>query len=285
MPRFGAHAFIWEATWDDDSASRAVRAAKEAGLDFIEIPVLRPGSIDADATRRRLADAGLEATCSLGLPAHASFPDRTEAAIGFLTAALDLASRVGSPLLTGVTYGSLGVLPGRSATEEERDAVAAGLRRVARHAATLGLALGVEPVNRYESHMVNLARQGLDLIDRIGEPNVFLHLDTYHMNIEEKGYRDPILRCGSRLRYIHLSESDRGVPGSGNVRWDDVFAALAEIAYGGDLVLESFVAVNPDIARATCVWRELAPSSEVLVAEGLTFLRGLAVRHGLVAER
>jgi D-psicose/D-tagatose/L-ribulose 3-epimerase len=281
MPRFGAHAFIWEATWEGEAARRAIRAASAAGLDFIEIPLLRPADLDVAQTARWLGEHNLAATCSLGLPREASFPDQPEAAVSFLKNAFEVASKLGSPVLTGVTYGSLGALPDRPASAAEKEVVAVGLKRAARHAAGLGMALGIEPVNRYESHLINLAEQGLELIERIGEPNVFLHLDTYHMNIEEKGFKEPILKAGKRLRYIHLSESDRGTPGTGNVRWPDVFTALGEIDYQGDLVLESFVAVNPDIARATCIWRQVAPGSEVLVRDGLAYLRDLAAQAGL----
>jgi D-psicose/D-tagatose/L-ribulose 3-epimerase len=232
-----------------------------------------------------LAAHRLGVTCSLGLPPKASLPDDPAAAEAFLIEAVEVAGRLGSPVLTGVIYGTLGVLPGRPPTEAELSIVADSIRRVAVHAGRIGMRLGLEPVNRYETHLVNLARQGLDLIDAIGEPNVFLHLDTYHMNIEEKGFREPILQSAARLEYVHLSESDRGTPGTGNVHWDDVFSALADIGYDHDLVMESFVAVNPDIARATCMWRQVAPSSTELVREGLQFLRMKARDSGLTSSR
>ena len=285
MTRFGAHAFIWEASWEIEAAARAVRSAADAGLDFIEIPLLRPEALDVGANRSLLDDHGIAATCSLGLPADRSFPQQPEAAVSFLRSAVEVAASLKSPVLTGVLYGSLGALPGHAPTEEERVVVADGLRRVARHAKSLGVRIGLEPVNRYETHLVNLAEQALDLIERIGEENVFLHLDTYHMNIEEKGFAEPILNAGRRLAYIHLSESDRGVPGTGNVVWDDVFRALAEIDYDGDLVLESFVAVNPDIARATCMWRQVAPDSGTLIREGKAFLQKKAASFGLIEHR
>jgi D-psicose/D-tagatose/L-ribulose 3-epimerase len=284
MARFGAHAFVWESTWDAEAARRAIRSAAEAGLDFIEIPLLRPAELDVEHTVALLREFGIGATCSLGLPAEASFGDRPQAAETFLLRAVDVVARIGSPVLTGVIYGSLGVLPGRPPTDEERERVAVGLARVARHARGLGLGLGIEPVNRYETHLVNLASQGLELIDAIAEENVFLHLDTYHMNVEEQGFAAPIRAAGARLRYIHLSESDRGVPGTGNVRWDDVFQALAEIGYRDDLVLESFVAVNPDIARATCMWRPVVSDSDALIRDGRSFLEAKAVEYGLLGR-
>ncbi len=283
MARFGAHAFIWESDWTPQAAERVIRSAAEAGLDFVELPLLRPEAFDVGQTASLLRRYDIGATCSLGLPAEAALPERPAAAEAFLKSALTVAAELSSPVLTGVIYGTLGQLPGHPPQEEELATVAASLKRVAKHAATLGLSLGIEPVNRYETYLVNLTRQGLELLERIDEPNLFLHLDTYHMNIEEQGFKAPIVHAGRRLRYIHLSESDRGTPGSGNVRWDDVFAGLAEIGYQGDLVMESFVALNPDIARATCIWRPVAPDPQALVSTGLAFLRGHAERYGLLS--
>jgi D-psicose/D-tagatose/L-ribulose 3-epimerase len=282
MTRFGAHAFVWAAEWTPQAAEHVIRSAAEAGLDFVEVPLLRPERFEVALSRRLLDEHGISATCSLGLPADAALPERPEAAEAFLKVALEAAAELGSPVLTGVIYGTLGELSGHPPSEQELETVAKTLGRVARDAQTLGLSLGVEPVNRYETYLINLSRQGLEMLERIDEPNVFLHLDTYHMNIEEKGFRAPIVEAGKRLRYIHLSESDRGTPGTGNVHWNEVFAGLAEIGYEGDLVMESFVALNPDIARATCIWRPVAPDSQKLVEEGLAFLREGAGRAGLL---
>ncbi|HEV3477701.1 MAG TPA: TIM barrel protein, partial [Rubrobacteraceae bacterium] len=105
---------------------------------------------------------------------------------------------------------------------------------------------------------------------------------TYHMNIEEKGFYDPIVATGERMQYIHLSESDRGTPGTGNVHWDDVFRGLEAIDYDGYLVMESFAAINEDIIGATALWRDVVGDPEALVRDGLTFLRKKAAEHNLM---
>ncbi len=279
--RFGAHAFVWASDWSRQNATRVIEGAAQAGLDFVEIPLLRPHEFDVAWTKGMLEKHGLEATFSLGLPVDASLPGQPDRAKTFLFKVLQVIHQMNSDLLTGVIYGTLGQLPGHPPTPQELEIVAKTIKQVAREAATLGLRLGIEPVNRYETHLINLGSQGLDLIKAIGEPNVFLHLDTYHMNIEEKGFEGPIVQAGNKLQYIHLSESDRGTPGAGNVQWDKVFSGLAAIGYQGDLVMESFVALNPDIARATCIWRDVAGDPAILVREGLRFLRGKAIEHGL----
>lgn len=282
MPRFGAHAFIWAAEWNPEAAEKVIRGAAEAGLDFVEIPLLRPTDFDVGLTKRLLEHYGVGCTCSLGLPLDSSLPEHPEAATRFLIQAFNVAHQIGSEVLTGVTYATLGALSGRAPREADYQAVVKALKPVARHAATLGMRLGIEPVNRYETYLINLGAQGLELIRRLDEPNVFLHLDTYHMNLEEKGFQEPIVQAGERLGYIHLSESDRGTPGTGNVHWDAVFAGLRQIGFAGDLVMESFVAMNPDIARATCMWRDVVGDPEALVRDGLAFLRGKAQEYGLL---
>ncbi|MCX6089219.1 MAG: sugar phosphate isomerase/epimerase, partial [Candidatus Atribacteria bacterium] len=126
---------------------------------------------------------------------------------------------------------------------------------------------------------VNTAEQATYLMEMIGEPNVKAHLDTYHMNIEEKDFYSPILRLGEHLGYIHLCENDRGIPGTGLVRWNDVFRGLRDIGFQGNVAIESFVASVPRIAAATCVWRSLAPDGDTLARKGLKFLKGIAQQH------
>jgi D-psicose/D-tagatose/L-ribulose 3-epimerase len=130
--------------------------------------------------------------------------------------------------------------------------------------------------------MLNTADQTVKLLERIGAPNVFVHLDTYHMNIEEKGVANGILRAREHLKYIHLSESDRGVPGTGTVAWDEVFAALAAIGFKGGMAMESFIELPPQIASALSVWRPVARDREEVLDEGLPFLRNKARQYGLI---
>ncbi len=281
MPRLGAHACLWAPEWTRDSAPAMCRAAAEVGLDLIEVPLLRPAEVDPEWSRKIAREHGLALTCSLGLPRDASLPARPEAAERFLEQALEVTARMGSWCLTGVTYGTIGGCTGEPPTEAEYAVLVDSLRRVARKAATLGLAFGLEPVNRYENHLLNTAEQTVALIERIGEPNLFVHLDSYHMNIEEKGFAAPLRAHASKIRYVHLSESDRGVPGTGNVHWRELFAALGETGFAGDLVLESFVHLHPDIAGALSVWRPVASGSAEVSGKGFAFLRERAREAGI----
>ena len=279
---FGAHAFIWAGEWTPEGAEKVIGGAAEAGLDFVEIPLLRPESMDVTATRALLDRYGIGCTCSLGLPKAAHLPSAPEKAELFLESAVDVAAGLEAPVLCGVLYAHLGTLTGRPPEEVELEAVARVLKNVARYAAERGVSLGVEAVNRYETYLINLAEQADAMLDRVGEPNVFLHLDTYHMNIEEKGFYDPIVATGERMRYIHLSESDRGTPGTGNVHWDEVFRGLKAIDYDGYLVMESFAAINEDLAGATALWRDVVGDPETLIRDGLGFLRGKAAEYDVL---
>jgi D-psicose/D-tagatose/L-ribulose 3-epimerase len=120
------------------------------------------------------------------------------------------------------------------------------------------------------------------MIERVGAPNLFAHLDTYHMNIEEKGAANGVLACAKHLKYIHLSESDRGVPGAGTCDWDEIFAALAATGFDGDMAMESFINLPPQIASALSVWRPVADGPEEVLRDGLPFLRNKARQYGLV---
>ncbi len=195
--------------------------------------------------------------------------------------AVDVSADLGSNALSGAIYTNLGTLTGEPPSDEEVETVVRVLKRVAHYAADRDLQLGIEPVNRYESYLINLAEQVGDILNRIDEPNVFAHLDTYHMNIEEKGFYEPIVGLGDKLKYIHLSESDRGTPGTGNVHWDEVFRGLHDIGYDGHLVMESFAAINKDIAGATAIWRDVVGDPEALIRDGLSFLREKAAEYDL----
>jgi D-psicose/D-tagatose/L-ribulose 3-epimerase len=280
---FGAHAFVWTAQWDAAGARRALASAAAHGLDFVEIPLLDLAGFPLEETRALVAEHGVDVTTSLGLPADCHLPLNPSGALRYLTGAVELTAALGSDTLTGALYTHLGTLTRKPPQEAEVDICATVLKQAARIAADRGISLGIEAINRYETYLNNTAAQVADLLDRIDEPNVFGHLDTYHVNIEEKGFAAPIELLGERLKYIHLSESDRGTPGTANVHWDEVFAALRRVGYDGRLAMESFIAVNDAIIGATAIWRPIVGDPDALVREGLEFLRAKSREHGLLA--
>jgi len=243
----GMHASLWAAAWTREAAELALPEASEHGLEIIELPLLEPDKIDAPHSRKLFEKYAIEPTASLCLAEADMAQLYPEKAAAFLTSALDSAHVVGCTFLGGVTYSALGFRSGMPPQEEEYDNMAKALKPAARHARKLGITLGIEPCNRYETHLFNTSWQSLQFLDLLNEPNVTIHLDTYHMNIEEKGIGAGLRTAGDRCAYVHLSESDRGVPGTGTIDWNDVFRTLADIGFKGRLVIESFVTLPPKL--------------------------------------
>ncbi|WP_075215173.1 sugar phosphate isomerase/epimerase family protein [Mongoliimonas terrestris] len=282
MQGFGVHTSMWTMNWDRPSAEKAIAAAVHYKMDFIEIALLNAPAVDAAHTRALLEKNNLRAICSLGLPEHAWASVRPDAAVAYLKVAIDKTAEMGCEALSGVIFGGIGERTGVPPTEGEYDNIARALTEAAKHAKAKNILLGVEAVNRYENHLINTGRQAVDMVERVGMDNVFVHLDTYHMNIEEKGAANGILAAREHLRYIHLSESDRGAPGAGNVPWDEIYATLAAIGFKGGLAMESFINMPPEVAYGLAVWRPVAKDEAEVMGNGLPFLRNKARQYGLI---
>ena len=162
-----------------------------------------------------------------------------------------------------------------AARAEEWSLAVSELGEMADTAARKGIRLAFEPLNRFETDMINTVSQGLALIKDVGRANVGFHLDTFHMHLEEKSSADAIRLAGDKIFHFHACENDRGVPGTGQVRWQEVASALNSVNYQGPVVIESFTPQVKEIARAVCIWREIAPSQDAIAQQGLQFLKGL----------
>jgi D-psicose/D-tagatose/L-ribulose 3-epimerase len=276
--RFGASTFIWTSPFGDDTLGLLQRIA-EQGFDTVEICVEDPTRLSGAAVARAAADAGLEVlVCGAFGPSrdvsHAD-PDVRAGAIAYLRTCVDIAQEVGSPLVAGPMYSATGraelLDPDDRAPLRERAVEA--LQTVAAYAAERDVTLAIEPLNRFETDLVNTVEQGVALCADIGGPNVGLLLDTFHMNIEEKDIGAAIRSAGTYLRHFHACENDRGAPGSGHIAWPEVFAALADAGFDDTIVIESFTPEIKEIARAVSLWRPVAPDGDTLAREGLAFLR------------
>jgi D-psicose/D-tagatose/L-ribulose 3-epimerase len=259
--QFGIHALVWTKGWSEEVCRRAIALTKESGYDLIEIPLLDPGDVDATMTRRVLDEAELGASCSLGLAfdTDLSSADPAVSSRGeeLLVAAIDVTGAIGANFLGGVVHSAMGkYLDGP--TERGRRNCVEALRRLASRAQEAGVTIGVEAVNRYESNLVNTAEQALELMEQVDAENVVVHLDAYHMNIEERNLADPVRLCGTRLGYVHVGESHRGYLGTGTVAFGELFGALSEIGYDGPLTFESFstAVISDRFASALAVWRD-----------------------------
>ncbi|MQT13440.1 sugar phosphate isomerase/epimerase family protein [Segnochrobactrum spirostomi] len=280
--RLGMHASLWGPSWTREVAEIAVPEAAKYGLQVIEVPLMDPDPVDAAHSRALFEEYGITPTASLCLPFEVTAPHHPEKAEAFLMNALEKAHALGCDFFGGVTFSTLGWKSGSPPTETEYQNILKALKPVAARAADYGIRFGIEACNRYETHLINTAAQTVWFMDRLGAPNATAHLDTYHMNIEEKGIGHGLRVAGDRCNYLHISESDRGVPGTGTIDWNDVFRALAETDFKGDLVIESFVTLPPDIAAALCVWRSVARDRYEILEKGVAYIQSLARVHGLI---
>ncbi|MFZ5870960.1 MAG: sugar phosphate isomerase/epimerase family protein [Actinomycetota bacterium] len=287
MNTLGVHALVWVGGWSHQEAERAIVATARTGFDLIEIPVLDPASVDTGSTRALLEQHGLRAGCSLGLDLGADISSGDPAVVmrgaRRLANALTVTHALGADYLGGVVYSALAKYPQPSTSAGRANSVAA-IRELASEASAHGIAVGLEVVNRYESNLLNTAEQAMAFIDDVGADNVVVHLDTYHMNIEETDFAAPVRTCGDRLGYVHIGESNRGYLGTGTVDFPQFFTALREAGYTGTVTFESFssAVVHPSLSNMLAVWRNLWDDGHDLAAHALDYMRhGLAVPSSL----
>ena len=277
MNALGVHALVWTGGWTTEEATLAIEQTKRAGYEIIEIPLLDPQSVDAAMTRRLLDQHGLKATCSLGLSAATDISSEDSATVAageaMLRLALDRVVELRSPYMGGILYSAFQKYM-HPPTKAGRANAVGVMQRLAREAAKNGVTLGLEVVNRYETNLLNTADEALTFIAEVDEPNVGVHLDTYHMNIEENDMSGPVRRCAAKLVYVHVGESHRGYLGSGSVDFSTFFKALAEVRYEGTITFESFSSaiVSPTLSSILGVWRNLWTDGYDLAVSAKSFV-------------
>lgn len=277
MVKYGVNFLLWSGSFTKESLP-LIRKAADMGFDGVEIAIFEPSDVDVEATRDALKAAGMECTCCSILGGDRDLisddPTIRENAKKYMKDCIEISAALDSPIFCGPLYSAVGKLVGRSRTQEEWDLAVTGLKEVAKIAGDNGVTLAMEPLNRFETYFINIAEDAVKLARDVDHPNVKVHLDTFHMNIEEKDLYKAIKNTGEFLAHMHCCENDRGAPGSGHVDWDGVFKALHEVNYDGWITIESFVPAIEAIAKAAAIWRELTPGGADAVArEGLKFLK------------
>lgn len=280
MARLGLHTFAASPSWDVATMHTLRSRLEQHRVRVVEIPLLDPAEIDVDATRQFLYESGIEPVCSLGLPGFLDIIENPQTGLDYLKPAFEITASLGSQRLTGVTYGSIGRTSGAPPGKTEFDGICRFLTAAARQAREHGLRLGIEPCNRYETHLINTGAQARRVCEAVGADNLFIHLDTYHMNIEEENFIQGFRDCGRFLGYVHLSESHRGIPGQGTVDWAQVYSGLTEIGFDGITTLESMNHVHPAIAAGLAIWRPVAANPEDVIDLGLPYLHAVADKTG-----
>ena len=284
MVKWAIHSLLWSERFDINP-NPVIKKAKDFGFKGIEIYVA-PSQIDTfhkDEVKKALQDAKLNCIGCTCLDEETDITSPHEATrkrgINHLVKAGELFSELGGDLVTGVTYGAWGKLTGKGPTQEEWRHSVASLKEACRLTRDRGITFGVEPANRFETYFLNTSADAVKYVKEVNEPNVGVHLDTFHMNIEEKNFNDPIVNAGETLCHFHCCENDRGVAGTGNINWDEVFKALARIHYDKWITLESFTQDIEAVAASTAIWRQIAPSADALASQGLTFLQSMESKY------
>lgn len=272
----GINLMVWSGNLGADEL--LLPAIKAMGYDGVELPIFAVDGLDLAGIRDALADSELACTVSTALPANLTLIDEEVAdeGVAWLRLIVRAAAGLGSPIVCGPMAVPVGQRRGRGYTMAEWACCVRSLRRVTATASDLGVRLAFEPLNRFETFFLNTIADGVRLAQEVGSRSFGLLLDTFHMHIEEKSTPEAIRLASDHIVHFHASENDRGVLGTGQVRWPQIFTALRETGYDGWIVVESFNAVIAELAGATCVWRPLAESPEALARESLEYLRRCA---------
>lgn len=279
MIQFGVSTFVWVSPFSTNNFN-LLNKVKEMGYDILEVAVEDKDLIDWTELKNRAGDLNLKITIS-----GAFGPDRDissdvaanrENGLMYITDCIKIAEKMGSPIFTGPLYSAVGKtrLISEDQKQQERTWCIQNLLKAGQMAADYGVLLGVEPLNRFETDMINTVDQALSLVREVNHDHVKISLDTFHGNIEEKNIPNAIRQIGPDLLcHVQGNESDRGTPGTGHLDWAGIKSALTEINYAGAVVLETFGAPSKELAKAACIWRPLANSADELAQEGLSFYR------------
>ncbi len=278
--KIGASTFIWVSPFSNRTLDLIDRV-KAFGFDLIEICIEDPETIDvaAIAARAKAAALGITICGAFGPDRDLSAEDEAvrRAASSYLRRCIDCAAALGSPFVSGPMYSAVGKtrLLDQPQRRRQWELAVAGVREAAAYAAARGVRLAVEPLNRFETDLINTVEQGLTLIHDVGADNVGLLLDTFHMNIEERDIPAAIRGAAGHIFEFHACANDRGAPGADHLPWAQIAAALAQVRYDGPVVIEAFTPEIREIAKSVSIWRPLAASQDDLARDGLTHLRAV----------
>ena len=274
--KFGMNLLLWTAQVDD-THDPLLRELKETGYDGVEVPIFAGTSDDYKTLGSKLNDLGLGATAVTVMSPETSpiSPEATirQAAVDRLKWVLDRGAEFGAEALCGPLHSPLGIFSGMPPTRDERLRGIETFQQVAEHAQAIGITLGIEYLNRFENYFLTTAAETKAWVDEIDHPACGMMWDTFHAHIEEKDSAAALEAVRDRLVHVHLSENDRGTPGTGQVNWKETFTTLKKISYDRWIVIEAFGRALPDLAAATRVWRDLFNDPKDVYINGLRFIR------------
>jgi D-psicose/D-tagatose/L-ribulose 3-epimerase len=275
--RFGINTFLFTSPFTTES-TKLFPTFKKWGFDTVEIPVEDPSHIDPKQVKAELDKNGLVcgSVCACMGPDRdlRGTPEQQQTGLAYMMKLIDQMVDLDCPSLIGPVYSAVGradAVPEKEYKQQWKTVVK-HLKTLAKHAQKKGKQVCLEPLNRFETDFINTADQALQMVNDVGSPALKVHLDTFHMNIEEKDQGKSIRKVGKLLGHFHACGSDRGTPGNDHIDWKPIVAALKGIGYNGDVVIESFTTDVKVIARAAAIWRKMEPTRDEIAVKGVKFL-------------
>jgi len=274
--KIGLNLFLWsgQAT---EALFPVLEKAKRWGFDGVEFPLFHMNEDVYRRLRGKLDELGLGCTgCTVAMPDKNPISDSSEirkAGVEHLKGMLRMCNILGADVLCGPLCAPVGHLKGRGRTQDEWKWAVQSLREIGPYAEDMNVTAAVEYLNRFEMYFVNTSKDLKALVDEVDRPNVKMMFDTFHANIEEKDTFKAAKACGKALAHVHISESDRGVPGTAQVDWTGAFRAFKALKYRGWMTIESFGQAVPEIAAAAAIWRPLFKDNEEVAKKGIKFIR------------
>ena len=276
--RFGINTFLFTSPFTNESV-KLFPTFKKWGFQTVEIAIEAPEHIDPAVVKAALDKNGLVcgSVCACLGPDRdlRGTPEAQQNAMTYMKALIDQMVVLGCPSLIGPVYSAVGRADAVEAADYKKQwaTVVKNLKQLCKYAESKGRQICMEPLNRFETDFINTVDQTLAMVKDVGSPALKLHLDTFHMNIEEKCQADAIKKAGKLLGHFHACGSDRGTPGNDHIDWAPIAAALKKVKYDGDVVIESFTKDVKVIAKAAAIWRQMEPSREDIAIKGLKFLK------------
>jgi D-psicose/D-tagatose/L-ribulose 3-epimerase len=274
--KVGMNLLVWTAFVTEEHFP-ILEKIKKTGYDGVEIPLFDGDAEHYKKIKKELDNLGLGCTAVTVVNAETNpiSPDASirKAGLERIKWALDMTSVMGGDLLAGPYHSALGVFSGQPPTADERKRAVEVLTQAADHAQKVNVKIAIEYLNRFECYFLTNALDAKNLVREINHPYFGTMYDTFHANIEEKNISQAIASMEDTYIHVHISENDRGTPGSGHVHWDETFKALRKAKYDGWLTIEAFGRALPDLAAATKIWRDMFPSPEDVYGNGFKFIK------------
>ncbi len=277
---FGVSTWLWHSPFSAETL-KLFPLIKKMGYDCVEIPVEDPDALNLSDIKKALADNGLSVTVcgAFGPGRDLSHEDNSivENTLGYISKCLDICNEFGVAFYAGPMYAEVGKARMLSPEERQKEwgRAASNVRKACELADARNLNLAIEPLNRFESDMINTTEDVVRLIKDIDHKRAKICLDGFHMSIEERDLCKAIQTAGDLLQHLQVSENYRGIPGTGSTDWEGIKKGLESINYNGKVVIESFTPHNQNLAAAVCIWKPFASSQDEFAQKGLDFLKKL----------